>query len=217
MATNGIDATMTAAVLTAMNGGTALAITTPLRCLFLTAVRTADNAPGSDTEFATSQGYVQQVGSLFSGQALTFAAASSGAPSTQNSNVAASVTNMPAGTWAGNKVIDSKNTSRNVTDAVLNSTTTITSATASFVAGDVGALLTGNANIPTNTVIASVTNSTTAVMSQAATATVSTQSVNILKLNSPQTTWWATLGSSKTVNSGDTVTVPSGSFQTSLS
>lgn len=214
MATNGIDSATSALILAAMNGGTAFTVTTPLRCLFLSAVRTADNL--TDTEIPTSSGYVQQVGSLFSGTALTFAAASPGAPSTQNSNVAASVTNMPATTWAGCRIIDSKSTSRNVTDAGLNSTTTLTSATAAFVAGDAGALLTGNANIPTNTVIAQVTNATTVVMSQPATTTISAQSVNILRLNGPQTTFWATLSSNKTVNAGDTVTVPSGSWQTTL-
>src|SRR4051812_2988848 len=130
MATNGIDGTTSAAILTAMNGGAAFTITPPLRCLFLTAVRTADNSAGSDTEVSTSSGYVQGVGSLFSGTALTFATATAGSPSTSNSSAAATVTNMPACTWAGNRIIDSKNSSRSVTDGVDNSTTTITSATA---------------------------------------------------------------------------------------
>ena len=61
-------------------------------------------------------------------------------------------------------------TSRTVADAVTNGTTTITSNTANFVTGaggDVGAPVTGT-NIPQYTVITSVTNSTTAVMSQPA-------------------------------------------------
>lgn len=62
--------------------------------------------------------------------------------------------------------------SRVVADGVLNSTTTITSATAAFVAGDVGKSVVGT-NIPTGAYIASVTNGTTAVMSAAATATAS--------------------------------------------
>jgi len=197
-----------------MNGGTAFTITTPLRCLWLSAVRSSDS--GSDTEVSTSSGYVQQVGSLYSGTALTFAAASPGAPSTQNSSVAASVTNMPACTWAGNKIIDSKETTRSVTDGADTSSTTITSATAAFTSGDVGAIVTGT-DMPSNNVIVSVTDSTTAVLAQATTGTGSSRSWTIHKLNSPQTTWWATLSSSKTVNSGDTVTVPSGSWQTSLS
>lgn len=79
----------------------------------------------------------------------------------------------------GLEVTGAGTAARSVTDAVLNSTTTITSATASFVAGDVGKVLSGNANIPAGTYIASVTNSTTAVMSAAATASVSGQSVTL--------------------------------------
>jgi hypothetical protein len=215
MATNGIDSATSALVMAAMNGGTALTITPPLRCLFHSSMRTTDT--GTDTEITTSSGYVQKVGSLYSGVALTFAAASAGAPSTQNSNVAATVTNMPASTWLGNTIIDSKFTQRTRTDAATtNTSTTVTSATASFVAGDVGAIITAGANLPTNTVIVSVTNGTTVVVSQAATATGSSLALAVNTLTSPQTTWWATLGSSKTVNAGDTVTVPSGSWQTSL-
>lgn len=60
--------------------------------------------------------------------------------------------------------------SRSVTDGVttLNSTT-VTSATASFTSADVGKTI-GNANIPAGAVIQSVTNGTTVVMSQQATA-----------------------------------------------
>lgn len=58
-----------------------------------------------------------------------------------------------------------------VTDAITtNGSTVITSATANFTAGDVGASVYGN-GIPVNATIASVTNSTTAVMSATATAT----------------------------------------------
>lgn len=212
---NGIDATTGALVLAAMNGGTALTVTAPLRCLFHSAMRTVDN--GTDTEITTGSGYVAKAGSLFSGTALAFAAASVGNPSTQNSNVAATVTNMPAATWAGNTITDSKATPRNTSaDGVTtNLSTTITSATAAFVAGDVGAIVTGT-NLGTNNIIASVTNGTTAVMAQAATGTGSSIVFTINKLNSPQTTFYAALGSSKTVNAGDTVTVPSGSWQTSL-
>lgn len=216
MTTNGIDATTGTLILAAINGGTAFTITTPLRVLFHSAMRTLDN--GTDTEISTASGYIAKAGALGSNpaNALTFAAAASGNPCTQNSNVAVSVVNMPASTWAGCTITDSKATTRAPTDFVLNTTTTITSATAAFVAGDVAALLSGNANIPTNTVIASVTNGTTAIMSQAATASVSSQTVTINKLASPQTTFYATLGSSKTVNLGDTVTVPSGSWQTTM-
>lgn len=218
MVSNGIDSATTALVVAAMNGGTAFTVTTPLRCLFHSAMRTVDT--GSDTEITTSAGYVQKVGSLFgggAGAALTFAAATPGAPSTSNSNVAATVINMPASTWAGNTIIDSKATPRTTSaDGVTtNLSTTITSASAAFLSSDVGAIVTGT-NLGTNNTIASVTNSTTAVMAVAATGTGSSIAFTINRLNSPQTTFWATLGSSKTVNAGDTVTVPLGSWQTSL-
>lgn len=61
---------------------------------------------------------------------------------------------------------------RTVTDGVLNSTTTVTSATAAFTASDIGFVISGT-GIPANTTIVSVTNATTAVMSAAATATAS--------------------------------------------
>lgn len=56
---------------------------------------------------------------------------------------------------------------RTVTDMVTNGTTTVTSATAAFVAADVGRPVTGT-GIPANTTIASRTNSTTVVLSAAA-------------------------------------------------
>lgn len=69
--------------------------------------------------------------------------------------------------------------SRTVIDGVTNSTTTITSATAAFVAGDVGRIVTGSADIPVNDTIASVTNGTTAVLAVAATAGHSAQVFNL--------------------------------------
>jgi hypothetical protein len=59
---------------------------------------------------------------------------------------------------------------RTVTDAVLNSTTTVTSASANFAASDVGRSVTGQ-GVPSGATIASVTNSTTIVLSAAATST----------------------------------------------
>lgn len=66
---------------------------------------------------------------------------------------------------------------RKVTDAVTNGTTTVTSATAAFTAGDVGKSIwgndtSGNSIIPFGTIV-SVTNSTTIVVSAAATSTAS--------------------------------------------
>ncbi len=66
-----------------------------------------------------------------------------------------------------------------VTDGVSNSTTTITSATAAFnAATDVGAPVSGT-DIPAGAYIASVTNSTTAVLSAAATGTGSARTWTI--------------------------------------
>ena len=59
---------------------------------------------------------------------------------------------------------------RLVTDGVENGSTTITSATAAFTSNDVNGLVVG-AGIPANTTIASVTDSQTAVLNHAATAT----------------------------------------------
>lgn len=132
---SGLDSTTAAALLAAVNGGTAITFPTPIKCLFLSAVRAT--ATGTDTEWGTSGGYTAGTG--FSG--VTFAAAAAGAPATQNSNVAVTITNAPAQTWAGNKLVD----------------------------------------------------------------------------NVGKTTFWGTItGGNKTVNAGDTVTIPSGSLQTSL-
>jgi hypothetical protein len=58
--------------------------------------------------------------------------------------------------------------SRSVSDGVLNSTTTVTSATAAFTSADVGKTI-GAVGVPSGAVIQSVTNATTIVLSQAAT------------------------------------------------
>lgn len=67
---------------------------------------------------------------------------------------------------------------RNVTDGVLNATTTLTSATAAFTQADKGANMIGT-GIPAGTVISSVTNSTTVVMSAAATTSATGVTVQI--------------------------------------
>jgi hypothetical protein len=69
-------------------------------------------------------------------------------------------------------------TNRTVTDAVLNSTTTVTSATAAFVAGDIGRVVSAT-GIPAGTTIANVTNGTTIVLSAAATASATGVSLAI--------------------------------------
>ena len=80
---------------------------------------------------------------------------------------------------------DSGGRTRQVTDAVFNGTTTVTSATAAFTNDDIGspidqlAVPTAGILLPENTYIQSVTNSTTAIMNQAAYASASAQTVNI--------------------------------------
>lgn len=76
------------------------------------------------------------------------------------------------GTWstAGNSAF---------TDGVSNSTTTYTSATATFATGDVGKVITGT-NIPPGTYIASRTNATTIILSQAATGSGSSLAFTIV-------------------------------------
>ena len=69
--------------------------------------------------------------------------------------------------------------SRTVADgATTAASTTLTSATATFVAGDVGAAISGG-SIPAGTTIASVTNATTVVLSAAATATATGVSITV--------------------------------------
>lgn len=65
----------------------------------------------------------------------------------------------------GNDVI----LARSVTDAAFNNSTTLTSATAAFSLTDVGRPVTGNANIPANTVISAFVNATTVTLSNATT------------------------------------------------
>lgn len=71
---------------------------------------------------------------------------------------------------------------RTVADGVLNSSTTVTSATAAFTSSDVGAGITGT-GIPGSTTIASVTNATTVVISASATATSSGVSLTVTRTN----------------------------------
>lgn len=77
---------------------------------------------------------------------------------------------------------------RTVTDGVLNTTTTVTSATAAFVGagwgdvgGDVGAAIAGT-GIPAGAIIVQVVNATTVVISAAATATASGVTLTITRL-----------------------------------
>lgn len=63
-----------------------------------------------------------------------------------------------------------ENLYRTVADAVTNSTTTVTSATAAFTIGDIGSIISGS-GIPAGATIVSITSATSVVISAAATAT----------------------------------------------
>jgi hypothetical protein len=71
---------------------------------------------------------------------------------------------------------------RTVTNGVTNGTTTITSASAAFVSADIGATVTGSADLPGGVTIASVTNGTTAVLSAAATGSHTGQTFTITRV-----------------------------------
>lgn len=73
---------------------------------------------------------------------------------------------------------DTQDLARAVSNGVLNSTTTVTSATIAFTANDVGSTIAGT-GIPTGTIISSVTNATTAIMNNTATATATGVTVTI--------------------------------------
>lgn len=120
---------------------------------------------------------------------------------------------MPACTITSIELWDSF--PRSVADGVTTSgSATITSATAAFVAGDVGTKISGSADIPGGTTIASVTNGTTAVMSAVASASHTAQVFNIV---TPVRRWFGLLSASKTVNAGDTVTFATSSISITLS
>lgn len=83
---------------------------------------------------------------------------------------------MNFGVW---EVIPKAQMGRTVSDGATNSNTTVTSATAAFASpADVGAVIAGP-GILSGTTIASVTNSTTVVISAAATATATGQTLTI--------------------------------------
>ena len=78
--------------------------TGPLKCLFLSTVSTAGT---QGTEWSTSGGYTHSAGGATGGVSLSgkFGTAASGA--SKSNDAAITVTNAPAGTWAGNEIVDS--------------------------------------------------------------------------------------------------------------
>lgn len=191
-------------VLAASVAGTSYnAPTTPMKlALITTTTPSTASAIGSEV-----------TGGSYARQSLASAWGSASAGSITNSAASVSFTGMPSCTIGGIEIWDSS--TRTVTDGVTNSTTTITSATASFVAADVGKMVTDatNADIPAGTYIASVTNSTTAVMSASATGGHTLQSLTF----GPKRNWFGVLTANKVVNTGDTVTFNTSSITITLS
>lgn len=85
---------------------------------------------------------------------------------------------VPGVGYTGNGPATTATGARTVTDGVTNTDTSLVSATAVFVAADVGKVVSG-AGIPVGTTILSRTNGTTVVLSQATTATATAVHVTI--------------------------------------
>lgn len=124
-----------------------------------------------------------------------------------------SFTNMPACTIGGIELWDTATRATSADGVTTNSSPNISAADGNFTSADVGQKITGT-NIPSNTTIASVTDSTHAVMS--ANATGASSSV-IFTIVTPVRRWFGTLTANKTVNSGDTVTFAQSSISITLS
>lgn len=103
---SGIPAAEAKRYLDAKYGGTAYAVTTPFKCLFLSAVRTLNN--GTDTEWSTASGYTAGTGAAIAFGSNAAATSTTGASVASTS--APTITNAPAQTWAGCKVVDSTGT-----------------------------------------------------------------------------------------------------------
>lgn len=84
-------------------------------------------------------------------------------------------------TYDATVVVQTGSASRTVTDGVLNSTTTMTSATAAFTAADIGRRVVGT-GVPVGTVITAVASGTSVTLSAAATATASGVTITVAPL-----------------------------------
>lgn len=119
MATSGIDSTTAGLIIAAAHGGTAVTFAAPIKLLFNSVQRTTDN--GADTEWSTSGGYTAGTGAT-----VTYSAVTTGASgASQASNAAATITNAPAGTWAGCTEVDSSGTPKKLFWAALTTPKTV--------------------------------------------------------------------------------------------
>lgn len=138
--TSGIPSATAMLMLNHINQGAATGIafdaTNKHRCQFLSAVRTAND--GTDTQW-TGGSYVATAG-VTNGQPITFAnaASSSTLGATSSSNVAVTQTGAPAINWAGNKVMDTSATPKELWYAPL------TGGTKAINAGDTCTIQSGS-------------------------------------------------------------------------
>lgn len=112
---SGVPAAEGKRYLDAKYGGTAYAVTTPLKLLFLSAVRANNN--GTDTEWSTAAGYTAGTGAALTVTANSSTTGTTGADIA--STGASTITNAPAGTWAGCKVVDSTGTPKELAYAAV--------------------------------------------------------------------------------------------------
>jgi hypothetical protein len=109
-ATSGLSAATAVLVLNHINTGSAtgIAFATAHRCQFLSAIRTTSD--GTDTQW-TGGSYVSTAGAT-NGQPITFAGAATSPTlgATTSSNVVVTQTGSPQLQWAGNKVMDTSAT-----------------------------------------------------------------------------------------------------------
>lgn len=138
MNASGFDVAMENAIVTALTvtSGTAtigtVTVTAPIYCRFDTTMTTTDS--GASTEWAPSGGYT--AGGVSTGAG--WAAASAGSRAT---NAAVTVTNAPAGTWAGNELWDSSATKLRVAYGAL------TGSSKTVNAGDTCTIASGSLSI----------------------------------------------------------------------
>lgn len=111
------------------------------------------------------------IATVSSGTTILLSQPAVGTGSGQTADIAGSA-------WIWTRPLSHRSGQRTVFDAATNTNTTVTSATAAFVAQDVGAWVIGP-GITSGTTIASVTNATTIVLSQAAGATATARMLSI--------------------------------------
>lgn len=131
-----------------------------------------------------------------------------------NSVAAISFTNMPSCTIVGIELWDTATRSTSADATITSGSPNISSATAAFTSADVGQLVTGPGNLSSGIAIASVTDSTHAVLASNFVGTGS--STATLVIVTPVRRWFGSM-TSKVVNSGDTVTFATSSISITLS